>query len=63
MERYEQRSNRNCWEGLCECSGANFPGKKGVALAKGLLLALVRDSNKIVVNLLEKDLDASDERR
>ena len=46
------------WEGLCECSGARFPGQKRMALGKDLLLALVKDLNERVLTLLEKDLDA-----
>ena len=51
------RSNASDWEGLCKCLGTKFPGQKRVALGKGLLLALVRDLNEIVLILLEKDLD------
>ena len=42
---------------LCKCLGAKFPGQKQEALGKGLLLALVRDSNERAITLLEKDLD------
>ena len=52
------RSNASDWEGLCKSLGAKFSGKNRVALGKVLLLALVRDSNEIALNLSEKDLDA-----
>ena len=51
------RSNASDWEGLCKCLGTKFPGQKQVALGKGLLLALVRELNKIALTLLKKDLD------
>ena len=55
---FQVRSNTSDWEGLCKWLGAKFPGKKRVAIGKGLLLALGRDLNEIALTLLEKDLDA-----
>ena len=49
-------SNTSVWGGLCKWS-TKFPGEKQVALAKGLLLALVRDLNETALTLLEKGLD------
>ena len=43
---------------MCKYSESKFPGQKGVALGKGLLIALVRDLNEIALTLFKKDLDA-----